>query len=193
MASAVCQGQTILLQARQTYNANGQLTRQTWQMGSQSYSEIYTYNKTTGAVATVTTGNGHQLTVVYDSLQRPTKIDGPGLDRNYTYRNISGTQTTSQITSLWYGSTEASAPYRYTYSYNSLGNIASYGDGTYTTSYTYDSLGQLLTATGGSQNYAYFYISSGKCKLYGSDSGHSFYRSSCNPGNHFGFRGFLLV
>ncbi len=157
IASSVSQGQTILLQTRQTYNANSQLTKQTWQMGSQHYSEIYTYNKTTGSVATVTTGNGDQLTLTYDALQRPVKVDTPILDRNYTYRDISDSKTTSQISSLWYGDTQSAAPFSYSYTYDALGNIASYTDSNGTVSYTYDDMGQLLVATGAGQNYTYTY------------------------------------
>ena len=79
--------------------------------------------------------------------------------RTYTYRDVSDTQTTTQIASVTYsGLTDSpSDNLTYSYTYDAVGNIATYTapDGEVIT-YTYDDQGQLLSAVG-DQTYTYTY------------------------------------
>ncbi len=143
-----------ILTTQQTYDANNQLTGQSWQIGNTSYSQTFTYNKVNGSLTSMTPGNGHTIRLEYDALQRLNKVDTGSLDRYYTYRDISNTQTTSQVTELRYG-TDTETFFTYTYTYDSLGNIATYSDGTDTYTYTYDGKNQLISQTGGPLDFTY--------------------------------------
>ena len=89
----------------------------------------------------MTTGVGTTLTMGYGGLRRLTSVTGGPVTRQYTYRDIDSTKTTMQVASV------TSGGQRYGYTYDSMGNIATFsapGKGTVT--YTYDNQGQLLKA-----------------------------------------------
>ena len=124
-------------------------------MGSTAYSETYTYNDSDGSLNTMTTGVGTTLTMGYDGLRRLTSVTGGPVTRQYTYRDIDSAKTTMQVASV------TSGGQRYGYTYDSMGNIATFsapGKGTIT--YTYDNQSQLLSATGDT-TYTYTYDGAG--------------------------------
>ena len=85
----------------------------------------------------MTTGVGSTMTMGYDGLRRLTSVTGGPVTRQYTYRDIDSTKTTMQVASV------TSGGQRYGYTYDSMGNIATFsapGKGTVT--YTYDNQGQ---------------------------------------------------
>ncbi len=146
---------TSVLRTSQSYNANNQLTGQSWQMGSTAYSEGYTHNSADGSLNTMTTGVGSTLTMGYDGLRRLTSVSGGPVARQFAYRDIDSTKTTLQVASV------TSGGQKYSYTYDSMGNIATYaapGKGTVT--YTYDNQGQLLSAVGDT-TYTYTYDGAG--------------------------------
>ena len=103
----------------------------------------------------MTTGVGTTLTMGYDGLRRLTSVTGGPVSRQFTYRDIDSTKTTMQVASVTSGGQQ------YGYTYDSMGNIATYsapGKGTVT--YTYDNQGQLLSATGDT-TYTYTYDGAG--------------------------------
>ena len=103
----------------------------------------------------MTTGVGTTLTMGYDGLRRLTSVTGGPVTRQYTYRDIDSTKTTMQVASV------TSGGQRYGYTYDSMGNIATFsapGKGTVT--YTYDNQGQLLKAAGDT-TYTYTYDGAG--------------------------------
>lgn len=103
----------------------------------------------------MTTGVGTTLTMGYDGLRRLTSVTGGPVTRQYTYRDIDSTKTTLQVASV------TSGGQRYGYTYDSMGNIATFsapGKGTVT--YTYDNQGQLLSAAGDT-TYTYTYDGAG--------------------------------
>ncbi len=149
------EGYSSVLRTNQNYNAFNQLTKQSWQLGSTAYSETYTYNASDGSLNTMTTGVGNTLTMGYDGLRRLTSVTGGPVSRQYTYRDIDSAKTTMQVASVTSGGQQ------YGYTYDSMGNIATYsapGKGTIT--YTYDNQGQLLKATGDT-TYTYTYDGAG--------------------------------
>ena len=124
-------------------------------MNGAAYSEGYTYNSADGSLNTMTTGVGTTLTMGYDGLRRLTSVTGGPVTRQYTYRDIDSTKTTLQVASVTSGGQQ------YGYTYDSMGNIATFsapGKGTVT--YTYDNQGQLLSAAGDT-TYTYTYDGAG--------------------------------
>ena len=103
----------------------------------------------------MTTGVGTTLTMGYDGLRRLTSVTGGPVSRQYTYRDIDSAKTTMQVASVTSGGQQ------YGYTYDSMGNIATYSaPGKATVTYTYDSQGQLLKATGDT-TYTYTYDGAG--------------------------------
>ena len=91
----------------------------------------------------------------YDSLRRLTSVNTGIYIRTYTYRDVSDTQTTTQITSVSYSGLANNPTYQYTY--DAVGNIATYtAPNGIVTTYTYGDQGQLLSAVG-NRRYAYTY------------------------------------
>ena len=68
----------------------------------------------------MTTGVGTTLTMGYDGLRRLTSVTGGPVTRQYTYRDIDSTKTTLQVSSVTSGGQQ------YGYTYDSMGNIATY-------------------------------------------------------------------
>ena len=147
-------GSTTTLRTHQSYNEYNQLKKQGWQMGSTDYSEEYTYNSADGSLATMKTGVGNTLTMGYDGLRRLSTVSGGPFNRTYTYRDISSSKTTMQVSGLSYN---LGSGMNFGYTYDDLGNIETYTapDGEVIT-YTYDAQGQLLKAAGDTTyNYTY--------------------------------------
>ena len=78
-------------------------------------------------------------------------------EKSYTYRDISATQTTNQVAGLVY---DLPTDQSFGYTYDNMGNIATYTDANGTVTYTYDALGQLTKAEG-SVTYEYSYDNAG--------------------------------
>ena len=148
------------MHTRQVYDANDQLTGQQWTVGDTTYSQVFTYSKTTGVLSSMTPGNGHTLSLNYDALQRLSSVTGGIYEKSYTYRDISATQTTTQVSELTY---DLPTDIVYGYTYDAFGNIATYSENGTTYAYTYsdDSLHQLLSQTGGGKAYTYTYDGAG--------------------------------
>lgn len=116
----------------------------------------------------LTTGVGSTMTMGYDGLRRLTSVTGGPVSRQYTYRDIDSTKTTMQVASV------TSGGQRYGYTYDSMGNIATFsapGKGTVT--YTYDNQGQLLKAAGDT-TYTYTYDGAGNILTASDGTTHSY-------------------
>lgn len=148
----------MLMRVDLQYDDCGQLVGQTWNVGGTVYSESYTYNAEDGTLNTMTTATGQTLQMNYDVLRRLSSVSSDLYTKSYTYKNLTD-RTTSLISQLQYTGLPASLAFGYTY--DALGNIATYTapDGEVIT-YTYDNLGQLLSAVG-DQTYTYTYDSVG--------------------------------
>ena len=144
-----------LLRTSQGYDANNRLLSQGWQMGSTAYSESYTYNEADGSLNTMTTGDGSTLTMGYDALRRLASINAGIYTASHTYRSLPNGNTTMQVAGLQYTGLADSLSFGYTY--DEVGNLATYTENGTTQTYTYDDQGQLLTATDGTTTYTYTY------------------------------------
>ena len=161
IACRMCRGVEQVLSVRWEYDDSSRIKTQAWQMGQQSYSESYTYSAKDGSLTSVSM-NGGSLQLGYDALSRLSTAGNGVYARNYTYRDISTSQTTTQVEKLRYtGLNGALSGLTYSYTYNPLGNIASVTSGGSTSSYTYDAMGQLTAASLPGMQYAYTYDGAG--------------------------------
>ena len=160
----MCRGIEQVLSVHWEYDDSSRIKTQAWQMGQQSYSESYTYSAKDGSLTSVSM-NGGSLQLSYDALSRLSTASNGVYTRNYTYRDISTTQTTTQVEKLRYtGLNGALSGLTYSYTYNPLGNIASVTSGSSTSSYTYDAMGQLTAASLPGMQYAYTYDGAGNLR-----------------------------
>ena len=146
----VCQGIQVLLQVHWEYDDCNRVKSQGWQMGTASYKETFDYSEKDGSLKNITTeGGGNTLQLAYDPLQRLSSVSNGVFARAYTYKNISTTQTTSQVQKIQYsGLPSPLNGLSYSYTYNTLGNIASIAEGnTQADTYSYDAMGQLIAAS----------------------------------------------
>lgn len=149
-------GENTVLRTSQSYNSSNQLTKQSWQVGSDSYVEDLTYNSSDGSLNTFSIArNGTALTTFtmgYDGLQRLTSMNSGVFTRSYAYRDVSDSQTTTQVKSVDYSRTTYGSTYKfvgYAYTYDNAGNILTSTDNlNNVTTYTYDDQNQLLTESG---------------------------------------------
>ena len=101
------------------------------------------------------------LNYSYDALQRLTSQTtvrtGLTLAKEYSYKNLSGNRTTTQV-SGYTAKVNGSAVDSYTYSYDNLGNITIVNrSGNLPLSYTYDAQNQLIRVVEGVYRYEYTY------------------------------------
>ena len=150
-------GENTVLRTSQSYNSSNQLTKQSWQVGSDSYAEDLTYNSSDGSLNTFSIArNGTALTTFtmgYDGLQRLTSMNSGVFTRSYAYRDISDSKTTTQVKSVDYSQTSSNGVTSkfagYAYTYDDAGNILTSTDNlNNVTTYTYDDQNQLLTESG---------------------------------------------
>lgn len=143
---------TVKQRTEHLYDEANRLTQQSWTLGTDSFTETYTYNSGDGSLNTVTTTQIGSSTNRYDSLKRLNKQiyatkTGVNYSRWYTYadsRNVASTR----VASFAYrnGSTSTGTLLAgSSYSYNTDGTISAITDlstGAQIT-YSYDALGQL--------------------------------------------------
>ena len=171
------------LRTRQYYDGCSRLSMQVWQIGESIYSESFTYNSDDytsdsswddGALETMVIREGTEgtpfisLAMGYDELRRLSTVTGGVAKKTYTYRDITSSNTTTQVASVTY---DLPTDQSYAYTYDSMGNIATYTDVNGTVTYTYDNQGQLLSAVNGTTTYAYTYDTVGNIL---SGNGHSY-------------------
>ena len=160
VSSRIKSASGTILRTEQFYNEDNHLTSQNWQMGSTTYTEIYTYNEADGSIATIASPAGQTLDFRYDVLRRLDKvIAGDLYTKTFDYKNLAGNRTTTQVSSLTYSGLPNNPTFGYTY--DALGNIVGYSENDTAYTYTYDKLGQLTRAEGNGTTYEYSYDLSG--------------------------------
>ena len=136
-------GEKVLLRTEHQYDAENRLTKQSYQIGADAFTESYTYNDKDGSLSVLTAANGGSLTYGYDSIKRLQSIDTPAYTKGYTYRTRSGSQSSAQVSHLRYSGLNQTLYYDYTYT--DSGNIAAISqNGNACYDYQYDNQGQLL-------------------------------------------------
>ena len=145
---------------------------QTWQIGDASFTESDTYDSDDGSMASMTAAGGETLTYGYDTIKRLSTVTAKTASattiykQTFAYKTISGSQTSTQVSSLTYSSLDDTTSY--TYIYDAYGRITRETDATAAyTGYSYDVLNQLRYATMYNSSgvadyrYKYFYDNSG--------------------------------
>ena len=145
-----------LVRTKLWYNASNQITKQSWTIGDTTYEETYTYNTGDATLSAYHNPLGQTVSLSYDYLRRLSTVTaGNVYTQTYTYRDLDDSKTTTQVSGLSYsGLTDA---HSFGYTYDELGNIATYTENGVTYTYTYDELNQLVSQTGGGKTYAYTY------------------------------------
>lgn len=156
----------MLLQVHWEYDDCNRVKSQGWQMGTASYQETFTYSEKDGSLVRIATeGGGNPIQLAYDPLQRLSSVSNGVFTRAYTYKDISTTQTTSQVQKIQYSGLRSPLNgLSYSYTYNTLGNIASVAKGNaQADTYSYDAMGQLISASAksGTLHFNYTYDSTG--------------------------------
>lgn len=156
------------LSTEHLYDQENRLTQQSYQLGGTGFTETYTYDSSgDGSMTKMTTTSGSTLTLAYDTIRRLQTLTAKNgnstiYTKGYSYRTISGQQTTTQVTALTYGGfTDAPS---FQYAYNTDGTIASEGESNNTPRcYSYDKLGQLTFVSDDENDlhYSYNYDSAG--------------------------------
>ena len=127
--SAKLQNQRPVLYTSHQYDTSNRIENQSWQIGSDSFSESYTYNENDGTLSSMTSG-GDALGFTYNNLKQLSGRTSPKLDMTYTYRTWTDTQNkqwqTNQVASVQYmkHGTDDLLLSMLNYSYDSVGNIA---------------------------------------------------------------------
>ncbi len=151
------------LQVHWEYDDCNRVSAQSWQMGDAAYTESFTYDEKDGSLINISTeGMVNELQLSYDTLERLSSVSAGLYTKNYTYRDVSATQTTAQVQSIRYDGLLNNVAWNYTY--DALGNIASAAQNNYAEdTYTYDALGQLTSAilSGKDLGYSYTYDGAG--------------------------------
>jgi RHS repeat-associated protein len=157
-------GGSPVLRTYHSYNDDNKLSSQGWQIGSDSFTQTYTYGAWDGNLSSLVVSDNNSTTsditvsYSYDGLRRLSSVDNGILSREYSY-NSNGTQTTAQVGTLTY--TGLSSNFTYSYAYDVSGNIHTYSDSNGEVTYTYDAQGQLTKAVIGSTTYRYSYDNAG--------------------------------
>ena len=146
----------VLIRTKLWYNASNQITKQAWTIGDTTYEETYTYNTGDATLSAYHNPLGQTVSLSYDYLRRLSTVTaGNVYTQTYTYRDLDDSKTTTQVSGLSYsGLTDA---HSFGYTYDALGNIATYTENGVTYTYSYDDLNQLVSQTGGGKTYAYTY------------------------------------
>lgn len=158
-------GNSIVQKTEHLYDTENRIKSQSWQLGDTVYSESYTYDADDGSLSSMTPAVGSAYTFTYDALKRLSVQSNDVITKTYSYRNISDTQTTTQVSSIAY--TDADYEFTIDYTYDDLGNIKTVGSSINTSlneAYTYDQQGQLLTESGYSGNWTYSYDTYGNIR-----------------------------
>lgn len=148
---------------RYIYDSNNRLGTIKHTIGGNTKSTSFTYNAL-GMPSTVSFAS-NTITSNYDALGRLTKHSlstdgGTVLDTDYTYVDISSTQTTNRLHKL------TGVTYEFTNTYDTLGNVIRVDEDWVKTSDTYvefeyDSLGQLVRESGSRGTYTVTYDTKG--------------------------------
>ena len=96
-------GDSTLLRTEHLYDADNRLTKQSYQIGDRSFSESYAYSTADGSMQSMSTASGDSLSFSYDAIKRLSSMQaGSRYTKAYTYRTISGSQSSTQISALRY-------------------------------------------------------------------------------------------
>lgn len=175
-SSATKGNQTTLL-TEHMYDCQNRIKKQAYQLlGSDgkytTYAAEYKYRGSDGALSYVDGLDNcfGDYAFEYDDIARLSSRFNYYFRQDYTYRNISSTQTTNQIATISYAKRDGGqsfSPFSLSYTYDEVGNIKTITGSQITgqnAEYTYDNQGQLTTAKVNGKNYSYTYDTYGNIR-----------------------------
>ena len=175
-SSSAENGQTIIL-TEHLYDAQNRIDKQTYQLRNNdgsftTYVSDYSYRATDGVLTYVDSVNDNfgDYEFVYDDIARLSARNNHYFRQDYTYRNISSSQTTTQIANIAYSKRDGGtnfSPFSLAYTYDALGNIKTItgtGISGQNASYVYDVQSQLTSAVVDGKNYSYEYDTYGNIR-----------------------------
>ena len=132
--------------------------------GNLNQNYAYAYNDENGTLNSMTVSSGSTtdtLNYSYDAFQRLTSQTtvrtGLTLAKEYSYKNLSGNRTTTQV-SGYTAKVNGSTVDSYSYTYDNLGNITVVNrSGNLPVYYTYDAQNQLISVLEGDFRYDFTY------------------------------------
>ena len=181
------------LSTEHLYDQENRLTQQSYQLGGKGFAETYKYaSNVDGSMTEMQTTSGSRLTLAYDTIRRLQTLTAKNGDstlytKGYSYRAITGQQTTTQVTDVTFGGFSNAPTFHYTY--NADGTIASEHENSFLpTLYQYDKLGQLTSADDQDcdLHYSYTYDSAGNIlstSVHGYDHHEDDYSNTYSYGN----------
>ncbi len=136
--------QGALLASAYGYDNANRLTSLSYDAGGGALlSETYSYNAMGNLVGLVSSRDGSS-TYTYDSLDRLSGVNGPGINASYTYDAAGNRTKAGNITYIYdSGGRLVSASNGTTYSYDAAGNLITRTQGGQTTTLTWDAQGRL--------------------------------------------------
>ena len=175
-SSSAENGETIIL-TEHLYDRANRIDKQTYQLRNSNgtfttYTSDYSYRASDGSLTYVDSVNGNfgDYGFEYDDIARLSARYNYYFRQDYTYRNISSSQTTTQIANIAYSKRDGGAnfsPFSLAYTYDALGNIKTI-TGTdisgQNASYVYDVQSQLTSAVVDGKNYSYEYDTYGNIR-----------------------------
>ena len=140
----------VVQRTEHQYDDSNRLSKQSWQLGDDVYSESYVYDSTDGSLIKVQNTDVGNYDITYDSLRRLDTWSHYYAKQTYTYRDvdINGVScTTNQVKSIAYTDRNDQTEFvdfTLSYTYDGLGNITKIEDSRGDTwEYTYDAQGQM--------------------------------------------------
>ena len=147
-------GDTTVLQTEHTYDVEDRIAGQIYRIGTTNFSQSYTYSASNGLLTRHTPVFGLARTYGYDGIRRLSSVSNGLYTKTYGYKTVSGSRSSSLVSSLAY----SGLGLNYTYGYDILGNITSVvKNGSTEATYAYDLQNQLVSETVGGNTYAYNY------------------------------------
>lgn len=175
-SSSTENGETIIL-TEHLYDRANRIDKQTYQLRNSdgtftTYVSDYSYRASDGSLIYVDSVNGDfgDYEFEYDDIARLSARNNYYFRQDYTYRNISSSQTTTQIANIAYSKRDGGAnfsPFSLAYTYDALGNIKTItgtGISGQNASYVYDVQSQLTSAVVDGKNYSYEYDTYGNIR-----------------------------
>ena len=175
-SSSAENGETIIL-TEHLYDRQNRIDKQTYQLRNSdgtftTYVSDYSYRADDGVLTYVDSVNGNfgDYEFEYDDIARLSARNNHYFRQDYTYRNISSDQTTTQISNIAYSKRDGGAnfsPFSLAYTYDALGNIKTItgtGISGQNASYVYDVQSQLTSAVVDGKNYSYEYDTYGNIR-----------------------------
>ena len=122
-------GSGIVQRTEHLYDTANRLTKQSWMLGTKSFSESYSYRKNDGALDHIDTATGDTVSYGYDALKRVNSVTTKNsagqtlLTQSNTFQSLDSTRTSSRLSTYTVKGANQQTIVGNRYSYDPNGNI----------------------------------------------------------------------